>query len=140
MAWLLTGDSIAVGLAQHTHPAAQVAKVGQDSTAGARAIRSDSHTRIVVSLGVNDDPRHAHHFRQNVREILTGRECVVWLTIPSHPEFNRVLRTERRRNRRLRLVDADVPMRDHVHPTPGGYRQIADRSRRALRSCPIPTA
>jgi hypothetical protein len=140
MAWLLTGDSIAVGLSEVMHPARVLATVGQGTTHGAAVAESDGHRRLVVSLGVNDDPHQAQAFRREVHRVLTGRSCVVWLTIPSHPAFNRVLRTERDRHHRLRLVDARVPTRDHVHPTPAGYRQIARSVRRALRACPNPEA
>lgn len=134
--WLLTGDSIAVGLSQVMHPAAVVARVGQGSTQGAAVIRGDSHGRLVVSLGVNDDPHQTSQFARDVRAVVAGRECVVWLTIPTRPAFNRVLRARARSDLRLRLVDARVPTRDGIHPTPAGYRHIAHSIRAALLACP----
>jgi hypothetical protein len=131
--WLLTGDSIAVGLSQHLHPAALIATVGQGSSKGAAAMRSDKHGRVVVSLGVNDDPRQREQFARRVRLVLQGRQCVVWLTMPSHVGFNDELR--RIKDKRLRLVSGRVSTVDGIHPTQTGYRTLAVRVRRALSTC-----
>jgi hypothetical protein len=128
---LVAGDSLAVGVAPHVHRARVDAAVGRGSAEGVRRIRNHGDRVLIVSLGVNDPPSAGQSFRQRVRLVLEGRECVAWITIPSRPELTAVLRTEANRDRRLRLVSmTGIALADGVHPT--SYRTLAGR---AVRAC-----
>lgn len=130
---LLAGDSIAVGLSDWLHVPVD-ARVGIGSGAGAARIARRPESRLVVSLGANDDPAQSSRvFERRVRLVLEGRERVVWLTVPSRPRVNAALRRRARRDGRLRLVDGRVPTVDGVHPTRAGYRRLAAKVRRRLR-------
>lgn len=129
---LLLGDSIALGLAQFLHPRHVDAAVGRGSAVGAVVAQHHGDRTLVVSLGVNDDPRQVAQFRRRVVVVLRGRRRVVWLTMRRHPGFNRVLRRVARARSRLRVVDGLVPTVDGTHPTVGGYRTLAHRITRAL--------
>lgn len=133
---LLTGDSIAVGTAPAMRgkvPTRVQATVGIGSRAGVARLRRDPAKTVAVSLGANDaddDPR----FERRVELALEGRLCVAWALIPSRPRHNAALRRVARRDRRLELV-AVHPGPDGVHPTPAGYRALADGFVRSLTRC-----
>lgn len=134
--FLLGGDSIAVGLSHHMHPAAVVAQVGIGSQAGSERIARRRLRRVVVSLGVNDDPSNVSTFAGSVHRVLRRRDCVVWLKVRGHDRFNAKLKAIRSRDGRLHLVRiAGVATVDGIHPTQHGYRLIAQRTRRQLRAC-----
>lgn len=131
---IVTGDSIAVGLGSHLPEATAVrARVGRESREGLRVIRSLRTHVLVVSLGINDDPAASAVFRRRVRLAIDGRDVVVWLTMRRHPAFNDALRDVARDDHRLCVVSGIVPTVDGTHPTPGGYRTLRLRVRRALR-------
>lgn len=130
--WLLTGDSIAVGLGSQLHPDALIATVGQGSGRGAALIRKAPQRRVVVSLGANDSDRDGR-FRARVASVLRGRDCVVWLAIPEHPRLNRILTGVT--DSRLHVVRTHVPRSDGIHPTAAGYKSLAFSVRRALADC-----
>lgn len=130
---LLAGDSIAVGLSDYLHVPVD-ARVGIGSGAGAARIARRPESRVVVSLGANDDPvQGVRVFERRVRMVLRGRERVVWLTVPSRPRVNRALRRVAAADERLLLVDGRVPSSDGVHPSGRGYRRLAAKIRRRLR-------
>ena len=92
---------------------------------------------FVISLGTNDGSDPAV-FADRVRRILSSLPsyaCVVWPAIirpkrkGAYEGLNKVLRSEARRDSRLKIINWDrmvirgtVALRDGVHPTPEGYR------------------
>lgn len=121
---LLSGDSLAVGLAAYIHHVKVDARVGRRSAEGAAHIRRYGDETLYVSLGANDSDSDTVAFRRRVKLIVRGRECVAWLQIPRRPRLNRVLRS-------VPGVDvvsiAGVHRRDGVHPDAEGYRVLARR-------------
>lgn len=133
---LLTGDSIAVGAAPAMRakvPTRVQATVGIGSAAGVARLRRDPARTVAVSLGANDADGD-RRFERRVEVALRGRSCVAWALIPSKPRHNAALRRVAGRDRRLELVRVR-PGPDGVHPTPAGYRALADGYVRALTRC-----
>lgn len=132
---IVTGDSIALGLAPYLH-APVVARVGIGSRAGTAMIRRIHARDLVVDLGVNDDQHAVSLFARRIHLVLEGRRCVVWLTMRHHRWFNSDLRLVARHDDRLRVISGIVPTVDGTHPTASGYRVLAGRVRIARAGCP----
>ena len=136
MAFLLAGDSIAVGLQLYgLRPNSSAVRVGRRTAQGAAIIAKRPEKRVVVSLGTNDDPGDTKMFRASIKRVLNGRSCVIWLTLPRHKAFNDILRQEDRRYKRLHRVNAAVPTSDGIHPTVAGYKAINTKVRKKLKTC-----
>lgn len=135
MIYDVTGDSIAIGVAQAAKPPPALVQAypGIGSSFAARLIPPTRH-RLIVSMGTNDDPRGSTRaFRRYMRKALDGRRCVAWLMIRRHPRFNAILRREAQRNHRLRLVSVrGVHTTDGIHPTAKGYAKLARRATKTL--------
>jgi hypothetical protein len=130
---LLSGDSLAVGLAAYIHHVKVDARVGRRSAEGAAIIRRYPDDTVYVSLGANDSDRDTAAFRRRVKLVVRGRECVAWLQIPRHPRLTHVLRT----TPGVKVVSiAGVHRSDGIHPTAEGYRVLA---RRMEQVCDPPT-
>lgn len=127
MECLILGDSIAVGIAQHT-PCVVMAQVGRTSSAQANMIvRRVSARHAIISLGSNDpfDP----DLLRNLRRVRAGVDArfVTWI-IPYHSHAGGAVR---------RVADAYgdgmVELRafktnDGVHPS--NYRGVAQDAMR----------
>jgi len=130
---IVTGDSLAVGIAAALHTRSAAA-VGRSSREGTAIIRRLPDTRLIVSLGANDadsDPR----FRARIRLVLQGRRCVAWVAVTRKPRLDRILREETERDRRLRRVSLHgIPRADGVHPR--SYETLARRAEAACTARP----
>lgn len=126
---LLSGDSLAVGLAAYIHHVKVDVKVGRRSAEGAAHIRRYKDSIIYVSLGANDSD-YDKRFAQRVKLIVAGRKCVAWLSVPKRPHLNYILS----HNKRVHLVSGAGVMRsDGIHPGPQGYKVLANRM---INACP----
>lgn len=129
---LLSGDSLAVGLAAYIHHVKIDARVGRASKEGAAHIRRFKDDTVYVSLGANDPRGNAAIFRKRVRLIVRGRECVAWLQVPNRPDLNRILQSQSG----VKLVSGQgVRRSDGIHPGREGYRVLA---KRMTTACPPP--
>ncbi|MDP2710823.1 MAG: SGNH/GDSL hydrolase family protein [Solirubrobacteraceae bacterium] len=148
---LIVGDSLAVG----THPflspllaernVVSSVRNGITTPAGMRLMRialnrMDPAT-VVVSLGTNDgpDPRRFADRLRRTMSLLSAQTCVIWPTIirpkrkGDYRLLNRVLHQEKRRDRRLVVINWEyavrsgaAPLRDGLHATAAGYRHRSE--------------
>lgn len=123
---LVIGDSIAVGVGQYLPECHTEARVGITSRQFIHTLLSPREAgRVVISLGVNDDP--AASTARNLRMVRENeRGATVYWLLPANHEYARVA---------IRLVAAEfgdrvidtAPQvgRDGLHPTGSGYRVLA---------------
>lgn len=90
---LLTGDSVAVGLAAYIHHVKVDARSGRRTGEGVAHIRKYPDDTLYVSLGGQDSQSFngVRLFRKRAKLVVGGRKCVAWITIPERPKLNRVL-------------------------------------------------
>jgi lysophospholipase L1-like esterase len=159
---LVDGDSLAVGTKPYIPPnlpgwkVTQSATVSRHAAQGADVMRSYGKAlpRVIhVSLGTNDDPNDVDGFRAAVRDVMKvagSRRCVVWTNIvrpkaagATYAGYNRVLASEDRRRRNLRVVNWVRMVREHpewlvgdgVHVNADGYKARAKAVARSVRAC-----
>jgi lysophospholipase L1-like esterase len=131
---LLVGDSLSVGLEPHLFGWRVYGREGRRADEGLdqlARVRLLSNT-IVVELGTNGGLSPAQV--QRAHGISNGR-TVIWVVPSNYRSAFRVLMDEKQYWPRLKLFRWDVLARenpdmlykDRIHPTPEGYRWMADK-------------
>lgn len=117
----ILGDSIAVGVAQHRKDCSATAVVGV-SSAGFNVVGLIDAPTVVISLGSNDggDPTAP---LLKLRRRIAGR--VIWILPNKALQRERIVNIAGRFGDRIIDIPAISP--DGIHPTPAGYRQLAER-------------
>ena len=127
---LIVGDSIAVGTAHFRPECAVMAKSGINSQDWNERYFHDQlqSDTVIISLGSND-LKTLNTFKEIIllRSRIKARR-VFWILPANKPqkvELIRMVATE--------YKDTIIPIpnvsKDHVHPTPQGYRELAERTR-----------
>lgn len=122
---MILGDSIAVGIAQHRPDCVAEARVGRASAA--QRVPGVPAGVTVISLGSNDGGARGAtlgHLRELRRGTLAVR--VVWI-VPANPRAAAAVRQVAAEFYDDTLDLAPGP--DGVHPTPAGYRALAQAVR-----------
>jgi len=135
---LILGDSIAQGIALHRPECVQITQVGATSSEFKYAVINQpdvfkpGYKSVVISLGSNDG-RLVHSF--TYLELMRDRikaDHVMWI-LPQ-------TRFPEARNAVMMIADQfrdtviEVPAKslspDKIHPTPAGYRQLAEQTKK----------
>lgn len=126
---LIVGDSIAVGIKTYRPECASYAKVGITSSKwNIRYSRSFNSRVAIISLGSND-----YSAKLTKRELQTIRSkisatTVYWVVPHVKPDIQEVVREVARLNNDF-LVNIPHISKDRVHPTPAGYKKLAQQTK-----------
>lgn len=128
---LVLGDSLAVGVGQGLPRCDVVAKVGRTTAQIIDAAPEASYPVAILSAGSNDGSRASLPQLRALRDRVKANQ-VIWVVPASQfPAADMV------RNLAVEYHDAVIHVDsllgpDKVHPTPNGYKQVADQLRTRL--------
>lgn len=128
---LIIGDSIAVGTAKHRSECAVYAKVGITSEKWNKkyAKKDLTSSTVIISIGSNDYIQvDTQHEIQTMRDRITA-DNVVWILPARHPTRDMI--------KAFALLNDDMVItipnvsKDKTHPTPKGYKKLAELTRKS---------
>lgn len=128
---LIIGDSIAVGVHQHRPDCVVYAKGGWSTWQWNRDyLKNDlSANTVIISLGSNDHKGvRTKAELQRIREKVGVKARVVWILPAINPGIQLIVQAMA-----AEYGDTVLPITrlqpDGVHPTAGGYKQLAEQTR-----------
>jgi hypothetical protein len=131
---LVMGDSIAVGIGQHSPQCKTVAKVGITSKNWylnhKEFITNNNFKKVVISLGSNDSWHITSESLYNIRSKIKADKVVWILTSAVLKPTQRVIIKEIANEFKDITIDISEHIsKDGIHPTGKGYKSIANNLR-----------
>jgi hypothetical protein len=124
---LMLGDSIAVGVGQRRPECRQYAKVGINSEAFNKRYKLQEFgaNTVLISLGSNDyEGIDTYQELTELRKKVKAKQ-VFWVLPANNLEVAEIVESIANLNKDV-LIKIPYLSKDRVHPTPKGYKRIAD--------------